>query len=64
MISVRTMKHVATSRTIPSCRSCRTLSRSSHSLISDQGRMMAAYAQMLTRDAQRQWLSSQWRGRR
>lgn len=64
MISIRTMKHVATSRTIPSFRSCRTLSRAAHSLIEDQGRMMTGYAEVLTKDAQRKWLALQWQGRR
>lgn len=64
MIIVRSMSHVATSRTIPSFRSCRTLSRASSSVIADQGRMMHGYAQLLARDGQRKWRNMQWYGRR
>ncbi|MBD0334168.1 MAG: hypothetical protein ICV62_01650 [Cyanobacteria bacterium Co-bin13] len=61
MLTVRTMKHVATSRTIPSFRSCRTVSSTPASLIQDQGRMVAGYAQMLVHDSQRQWRDMMWR---
>lgn len=63
MITVRTIKHIATSRTIPGFRSCRTQSRSYHSIIQDQGRMMMGYAQVLSSDAQRKWRNVQWRER-
>lgn len=64
MITVRSMNHVATSRTIPSFRSCRTMSRSPHSLLLDQGRMMQGYAQVLTHDVLRKWRNQQWQGRK
>lgn len=63
MIVVRSMSHVATSRSIPSFRSCRTLSRTSYSVIADQGRTMNGYAQLLARDGQRKWRNIQWYGR-
>lgn len=64
MLTIRTIKHIATSRTIPSFRSCRTPNRMAASLIHDQGRMLAGYAQVLTSDAQRQWRDMMWRSRR
>ncbi|HEY9763982.1 MAG TPA: hypothetical protein V6D07_15735 [Trichocoleus sp.] len=64
MLTIRTMKHIATSRTIPSSRSCQTLNRTSHRLIQDQGRMMEGYAQMLSNESHRQWRDLMWRSRR
>lgn len=61
MIKVRTMKHIATSRTIPSFRSCRSINHANHGLILDQGRMMMGYAQMLTQDAHRKWRNGVWK---
>lgn len=64
MITVRTMKQIATSRTIPSFRSCRTGTRTHQSLILDQGRMIMRYAQVLTNDAHRKWRNGLWQVRR
>ena len=64
MIKIRTMKHVASSKTIPSFRSCRTISRANQGLILDQGRMMMGYAQVLTQDAHRKWRHGTWQMRR
>ena len=64
MITVRTMKHVASSRTIPSFRSCRTISRATQGVILDQGRMMLGYAQVLTSDSHRKWRNGLWQVRR
>jgi hypothetical protein len=64
MLALRTMKHVATSRTIPSFRSCRTLNRADQGIILDQGRMMMGYAQVLSQDAHRKWRSGIWQIRR
>jgi len=64
MITVRTMKHTANSRTIPSFRSCRTISRANQGLIVDQGRMMLGYAQLLGQDAHRKWRNGVWRSRK
>lgn len=59
MLPIRTMQHVATSRTIPSFRSCRTQSRSYHNLLRDQGRLMEGYALVLANDARRKWRNGQ-----
>lgn len=64
MLAVRTMKHIATSRTIPSFRSCRSLSRADQGIILDQGRMMMGYAQVLSKDAHRKWRNGIWQVRR
>ena len=63
MLTVRTMKQIATSRTIPSFRSCRTTSQLLASQIQDQGRVLAGYAQVLTQETQRQRRAMIWRQR-
>lgn len=66
MITVRTMKHIASSRTIPSFRACRTVkvNRANQGVILDHGRMMLGYAQVLTNDAHRKWRNGLWQVRR
>ncbi|MGF1567766.1 MAG: hypothetical protein ACFCVD_06810 [Nodosilinea sp.] len=59
MLTLRTAQHIATSRTIPSFRSCRTHAGSR--IWSDQGRIGQGQAQRLTQEARRQWLKGQWR---
>ncbi|UBF25238.1 hypothetical protein K9N68_27040 [Kovacikia minuta CCNUW1] len=56
MITLKTMKQIATSRTIPSFRSGKSLSflqTDSH----DRMRRAAGHAQRLFHEARRQWLS-------
>jgi hypothetical protein len=62
MITVRTMKQIATSRTILSFRSSGSLSRQYHTL-SDQGRAVNGYVQMLDGEALRQQRNRMWQGR-
>lgn len=64
MLTIRTMKHIATSRTIPSFRSCPNLNRANQGIILDQGRMMLGYAQVLTQDAHRKWRNGIWQVQR
>lgn len=64
MITIRTMKQVASSRTIPSFRSCPTISRNSQSLPLDRGRMTMGSAQLLNHDAHRQWRNNAWQLRK
>lgn len=59
MLPIRTMQHIATSRSIPSFRTCRTQSRTYHHILKDQGRMMQGYAQILANDARRKWRNVQ-----
>ena len=63
MLTIRTMNHVSTSRTIPSFRACRSLSRCP-SAVQDQGRRLMGVANVLTRDSQRRWRNVLWQGRR
>ena len=58
MIRIRTMKHVASSRTIPSFRSCRLSSQPDQASIIDQGRMTMGRAQMRAQDVHRKWRNS------
>jgi alkylated DNA nucleotide flippase Atl1 len=58
MITIRTMKQIATSQTIPNFRACRSLGRSH--LICEQGRIKTAQSQMLDQEALRQWRNQQW----
>ncbi|WP_204137691.1 hypothetical protein [Halomicronema sp. CCY15110] len=63
MIQIRTMKQVASSRTIPSFRSCPSARPANQSHLLDQGRMMMGRAQVLAQDAHRQWRNGVWRSR-
>ncbi|MBD1870152.1 hypothetical protein H6F95_23225 [Cyanobacteria bacterium FACHB-471] len=58
MITLRTMKQIATRRTIPSFRACRSLGRSH--LLSEQGRIATAQSEMLDQESLRQWRNQQW----
>lgn len=57
MQRIRTMRHVATSQTIPSYRTCASALKPQQQ-VQDQARMMTGYAQMILRDQQRQEKSS------
>jgi ribosomal protein L39E len=59
MLPIRTMQHIATSRSIPSFRSCRTQGRAYQTILNDQGRMMQGYAAVLAHDARRKWRNVQ-----
>ncbi|MFE4105643.1 hypothetical protein [Almyronema epifaneia] len=59
MITVKSMKQIATSRTIASMRSLRHLG-SNHSSVQDQGRRMVGYSQMVASETYRQWQQRQW----
>ncbi|MBD2773098.1 hypothetical protein [Iningainema tapete] len=62
MILIRTMRQIRTSGTIPSFRSCQTLSHLDLSK-SDHARQIGASAKMLEKEARRQWLVQQWKQR-
>lgn len=57
MLSIRTLRHIATSRTIPSFRACRSQNGSHYTVLTDQGRMVQGQVRVLTEDARRQWLN-------
>jgi hypothetical protein len=57
MITIRTMKQIATSRVIPSCRSASHLSSLSSD---DRARIAAGLGQMQSSEARRQWLNQMY----
>ncbi len=62
MIALKTMKHIATSRTIPSFRSGNSpggLSQKAY----DKARMAAGIAQLLARKSHRRWLNLMYHNR-
>ncbi|MBE9177833.1 hypothetical protein IQ268_04455 [Oculatella sp. LEGE 06141] len=62
MITIKTMKQIATCKTIPSFRSSGARGRSL-SLPADRARMAAGYQHLLTQESQRQWRSRVWQER-
>jgi 5-formyltetrahydrofolate cyclo-ligase len=62
MITIRTMKQIATSRSIPSFRSTGSCSRLQRTAI-DQGRRVAGYAHMQDEETRRQWRNQMWQNR-
>ncbi|NMF86459.1 hypothetical protein [Nodosilinea sp. P-1105] len=64
MLSIRTLRHIATSRTIPSFRACRSQNGSHYSALTDQGRIEQGQGRVLTEEARRQWLNQHWQQRR
>lgn len=59
MITVKSMRQIATSKTIPSFRAVPALGRSHH-IVFDQGRRVAGEHQRLAHDAHRQWRNQLW----
>lgn len=62
MITIKTMKQVATSRTIPSFRAVPSMMGISSRVV-DRGRMMAGYSQMVNHETRRQILNQQMNDR-
>ncbi len=62
MITVKTMKQIATSRVIPSCRAAHHLSGP---LLNsdDRGRIASGMGRMRSSQARRQWLNRQYQTR-
>lgn len=58
MITVKTMKQVATSRTIPSFRAVPSIMEISSRAV-DRGRMVAGYSQVVNHETRRQILNKQ-----
>ncbi|MBE9135832.1 hypothetical protein IQ254_01190 [Nodosilinea sp. LEGE 07088] len=63
MLTLRTLRHVATSRSIPSIRSVPSHSQGDCLRSADRGRM--GYQQRLVQleEVRRQWLQQQWQNR-
>lgn len=64
MLSIRTLRHIATSRTIPSFRACRSHNGNQYTVLTDYGRILQGQARLLTEEARRQWLNQQWQRRK
>lgn len=64
MLTLRTFKQIADSRTIPSFRACRSHSRCAYSRLNDHGRRVQGQVQRLAAESRRQWLTQQWEIRR
>jgi hypothetical protein len=62
MITVKTMKQVATSRTIPSFRSVPSIMEISSQAV-DRGRIAAGYSQMVNHETRRQIRNQQMNNR-
>lgn len=62
MITIRTMKHIPTSRTISSSRSSSLLGKV-YIAAGDRARKQAGIAQICTNEARRQWLDGMYRNR-
>jgi hypothetical protein len=60
MITVRTMKQIATSRTIPSFRAISSRMGIDHRTV-DRGRVAAGYSQMANHETRRQIRNRMWR---
>ena len=60
MIKIRTMKHIASSKTADSFRACRAINRANRGVILEQGRMVLGYAKVLTHDEHRKWRNGMW----
>ena len=62
MIAIKTMKQVATSRTIPSFRAVPSMMEISSRAV-DRGRMVAGYSQVVNHETRRQILNKQMNDR-
>ncbi len=63
MLTLRTLRQLATSRTIPSFRSAPSRSQGSRLHTPDQGRMGYHQSRAQAEEARRQWLQKQWQNR-
>ncbi|WP_017300098.1 hypothetical protein [Nodosilinea nodulosa] len=61
MLTLRTPRHIASSRTIPSFRSVPSRSQGNRPV--DQGRMGHHQSRVQAEEARRQWLQHQWQNR-
>jgi hypothetical protein len=60
MITIKTMRQVATCRTIPSFRSCRLPGDRHYQIVGDRGRVVAARCHVLAWEHYRQWRNRPW----
>jgi len=63
MLTLRTLRQIATSRTIPSFRSAPSRSQGDRPRLADKGRMGHHQSRAQAEEARRQWLQQQWQNR-
>ncbi|MBW4484182.1 MAG: hypothetical protein KME14_16725 [Tildeniella torsiva UHER 1998/13D] len=63
MLMLRTLRQLATSRTIPSFRSAPSRSQGNRLRALDQGRIGHHQSRAQAEEARRQWLQQQWQNR-
>ncbi|MFQ4139470.1 hypothetical protein PGN35_024465 [Nodosilinea sp. PGN35] len=63
MLTIRTLRQLATSRTIPSFRSAPSRSQGRRLRTPDQGRIGHHKSRAWAEEARRQWLQQQWQNR-
>ncbi|MBE9112336.1 hypothetical protein IQ273_23335 [Nodosilinea sp. LEGE 07298] len=63
MLTLRTLRQIASSRTIPSFRSVSSRRQSSGDRLVDAGRMGYYQSCAQAQEARRQWLRQQWQNR-
>ncbi|PSR18471.1 hypothetical protein C8255_07150 [filamentous cyanobacterium CCP3] len=63
MLTLRTLRQIASSRTIPSFRSVPSRSQSGGDRLADAGRASYHQSRIRSQEARRQWLQQQWQNR-
>ncbi|TVQ07534.1 MAG: hypothetical protein EA368_14005 [Leptolyngbya sp. DLM2.Bin27] len=63
MLTIRTLRQIATSRTIPSFRSAPSRSQGCGQPLADSGRMGYHQRRAQAEEVRRQWLQQQWQNR-
>ncbi|WOD38707.1 hypothetical protein [Nodosilinea sp. E11] len=63
MLTIRTLRQIATSRTIPSFRSAPSRGQGYGQRLADSGRMGHHQSRAQAEEVRRQWLQQQWQNR-
>ncbi|PSN11514.1 hypothetical protein C7293_23955 [filamentous cyanobacterium CCT1] len=63
MLTLRTLRQIASSRTIPSFRSASNHSQNRGDRLADVGRIGYHQSRIRSQEARRQWLQQQWQNR-
>gem|GEM_PF-858379 len=64
MLTIRTCRQIANSRSIPSFRVCSSLSRGCESRLGELGRQAQNQGRIQVAESRRRWLCQQWQPRR
>lgn len=63
MLTLRTLRQIASSRTIPSFRSVPSRSQKGGDRVADMGRIGYHHSRAQAQESRRQWLQQQWQNR-